>query len=212
MEVVDSEGVVIHNDIVQDNKYGPAIPGVDILASLSNFTENCFLTSGLNRANHYEQYKEVNSGDNVCDISDRLSTYDFQQDIRTTDVPSSTVPKLRILLKELHEINTLANTFFDKREQKAVEILEKGSTPDTGYSMRLNYMNRRNQAASSNYIALVLTIVIFIFTVFTGGYLYFTGKIETILSYLIILLPIILWIVSIMLGYIFIKNYTLFLS
>lgn len=212
MEVVDSEGVVIHNDIVQDNKYGPAIPGIDILSSLSNFTENCFLTSGINRSDHYEQYKKVNSGNDTCDISDRLSTYDFQQDIRTTDVPSSAVPKLRILLKELHELNTLANTFFDKREQKAVEILEKGNSPDTGYSMRLNYMNRRDQTASSNSIALVLTIIVFMFTIFTGGYLYFTGKLENTLSYVIVLLPIILWVVSIMLGYVFIKQYALFLS
>lgn len=212
MEVVDSEGVIIHNDIVQDNKYGPAIPGIDILSSLSNFTENCFLNSGLNRSDHYEQYKKIESDNNTCDISDRLTTYGFQQDIRTTDVPSSSVPKLRILLKELHELNSMANTFFDKREQKAVEILEKGNTPDTGYSMRLNYMNRRKHTASSNSIAMILTILIFIFTIFTGGYLYFTGKLENTLSYGIVLLPIIVWIISILLGYIFIKQYPLFLS
>ena len=212
MEVVDSEGVIIHNDIVQDNKYGPAIPGIDILSNLSNFTENCFLNDGLNRSDQYEQYKKIESENNTCDVSDRLTTYGFQQDIRTTDVPSNTVPKLRILLKELHDLNSLANTFFDKREQKAVEILEKGNTPDTGYSLRLNYMNRRNHTASSNSIAIILTIIIFIFTIFTGGYLYFTKKLTNTLSYVIVLLPIILWVVSILLGYIFIKQYTLFLS
>ena len=212
MEVVDSEGVIIHNDIIQDNKYGPTIPGVDILESLSNFTENCFLNAGLNRSDHYEQYQKIESGNNTCDVSDRLTTYGFQQDIRTTDVPSSAVPKLRILLKELHELNSLSNAFFDKREQKAVEILEKGGTPDTEYSMRLNYMNRRNHTASSNSIAIVLTIIIFMFTFFTGGYLFFIKKLENTLSYIIVLLPIIVWVLSILLGYIFIKQYSLFLS
>lgn len=212
MEVVDSEGVIIHNDIVQDNKYGPAIPGIDILSSLSNFTENCFLNAGLNRNDNYEQYQKINTGNDTCDISDRLTTYGFQQDIRTTDVPSSTVPKLRILLKELHELNNLSNKFFNKREEKAVEILEKGNTSDTGYSMRLNYMNRRKHTASSNSIALILTIIIFIFTIFTGGYLYFTGQIQDSMTFVIVLLPIIVWIVSILLGYIFIKQYALFLT
>jgi hypothetical protein len=210
MEVVDSEGVVIHNDIVQDNQYGPAIPGIDILQNLSNFTDNCFLTSGLNRSDSYEQYQKIENG--TCDISDKLTDYDFRQDIRTTDVPSSTVPKLRILLKELHELNEKANDFFTKREEKAVEILDKSKTPDTEYSLRLNYMNRRDHTASSNSIALIIYTIIAIFTLFTGGYLYFIGKLQSPMDYIIVTLPIAIWVISIMLGYVFITRYSLFLS
>lgn len=210
MEVVDSEGVVIHNDVIQDNQYGPAIPGVDILENLSSFTQNCFLTSGLDRTNHYEQYQKIHSGD--CDISDRLNTYEFQQDIRTTDVPSSNVPKLRILLKELHELNTRANSFFEMREQKAVEILDQSRTPDTEYSVRLKYMNRRSHTASSNSIAIMIAIMIAIFTLFTGGYLYFTGKLNNSSDYVLIIMPVIIWVIAIILGYVFINEYTLFLS
>jgi hypothetical protein len=211
MEIVDSEGVPIHGDILQDNRYGPAIPGVDILQNLSNFTQNCFLTYGLNR-DGYEKYEIIPQDPNTCDISDKLLNYSYQQNIRTSDVPATTVPKLRILLKELHALNELSNRFFQEREEKAVEILERNSTPDTEYSMRLNYMNRRQYTANSNTIALILSIVIIGFTLFTGGYLYFAGKLSSPLDLAIVFLPIAVLGIALMLGYVFIKDYAIFLS
>ena len=211
MEIVDSEGVPIHGDILQDNRYGPAIPGVDILQNLSQFKENCFLTSGLTR-DDYETYKKMDQEGDSCNISDKLDTYGFHQDIRTSDVPSSAVPKIRILLKEFHELNQFSNQFFQKREEKAVEILEKSKSPDTEYSMRLNYMNRRKHTANSNTIALIISLVIVFLTIFTLGYMFFSGKIQSPIQYAIITLPISILVVSILLGYIFISNYALFLT
>lgn len=212
MDIVDSEGVPIHNDIIQDNRYGPSIAGIDILANLSAFTDNCFLTYGLNR-DGYSQYEKIEDDPNTCTLSGGQGEYSYQQDIRTTRVPSETVPKIRILLKELHELNNQANLFFKKREEKAVEILEKGGgTQDTEYSLRLDYMNRRQHTANTNTIALVLIAVIMIFTIFTLGYLYFSGKIKNTLDYVILTLPISMYVLSVILGYLWIGNYSLFLS
>jgi hypothetical protein len=211
MEIVDSEGVPIHGDVLQDNRYGPAIPGVDILQNLSDFNQNCFLNSGLD-VKGYETYKRITVGNDTCDISDKLTNYEYYQDIRTSDVPSDTVPKLRILLKEVSEINNLSNQFFQKREEKAVEILEKSTTPDNEYSMRLNYINRRKHTANSNTISLIISIVIISLTLFTGGYLYFAGKIKSPMDYAIITLPISILILSLLLGYVFVKDYALFLT
>lgn len=209
MSVVDPTGIPIHNDIVNDNRYGPAIPGIDILQSLSNFTGNCFLKDGLSKSNN--QYVNYTYDPPTCDISDKLAVYNFQQDVQVSDIPSTSVPKLRILLKELQDLNHTANTFFQKREEQAVKILENGGTPDTEYSMRLQYMDRRHNTANSNGIALTLMIIVTIFTLFTGGYLYFNDKLSSMTDYILISLPITVFIVSILLGYIFITDYSLFL-
>jgi len=204
---MDPENVPIHADILEDNKYGPSVPGVDILQSLTDFAGNCFLKDGLDRKK--SEYAKFKTDPGVCDVSDKLADYSYNQGIQTINVPSDIVPKVRILLREFHLVNEVTNTFFEERAKRAVSVLD---TPEevnnTKYSVRSEYIDRRHAAEQANAIALIIMAVISIFTIFTGSYIIFTnGPPKENWEYVALSLPIIVFLAVISVGYILIPGY-----
>lgn len=208
--IVDPEGVPIHEDILQDNRYGPSIPGTDILSALQSFSQNCFLKDGLTKSE--DTYAKYKYDPPSCSVKESTDNYTYYSAIDETKLAPQDVPKLRVLLRELHDLNETSNKFFQKREEQAVKILEKGGSQDNEYSLRLNYMNRRKETANSNSIALTIITIVFMLTLFTIGYLYFTKQIESINDYIILTLPFTIFIGAVFLGYIFVPNYALFIN
>ena len=204
---MDPENVPIHVDILEDNKYGPAVPGVDILQSLTDFAGNCFLTDGLERGKG--EYATFKTDPGVCDVSDKLTDYPYNQGIQTVSVPSDIVPKVRILLREFHLVNEKANQFFQDRSARAVELLDTpDTTQNTKYSIRSEYIDRRHAAEQSNAISLLIMAVVTIFTLFTAGYIIIVkGMPKENWEYAALLSPIIVFLAVVTAGYILIPGY-----
>lgn len=214
-EIVDPNGSPIHKDVLENNKYGPKIPYVNLLENLRRFQgfdnkgQNCVITSELGKPS--PSYASFVQNDDVCVPTTKNGQITIQTDAtKTQSVSSEDIMKLRILLKEINQLNEVSNRFFDLREKKAVDLLENQNGGES--SMRLYYLNRRENAAFSNQISLWVMSILYVFLTFTVGYLYFTGKLETTTQKIVAGLPFVLPIVMIILGYLIIDKYSLFLQ
>jgi hypothetical protein len=214
-EIVDPNGSPIHKDVLENNKYGPKIPYTTLLENLRRFqgfdnkSQNCVITSELQKPS--PSYASFVEDANVCVPTKENGKFTISTDATTTQtINSEDVMKLRILLKEIIQLNEVSNRFFDLREKKAVDLLENNNGSE--FSLRLHYLNRRDSAAFSNQVSLWVISALYIFLTFTVGYLYFTGKLETTTQKIIAGLPFAIPAIMIVLGYVTIGNYSLFLE
>jgi hypothetical protein len=222
--VIDVKGSPINKEIIEANRYGPAVPFTGILRNLQSTdskSSNCFLKESLplppyidsNNKLGYGSNKSLTSTSNCSPFinDNRLQFTDNDLNKMFLDIPTTT--RIRILLYEIAELNDKSNSFYEQRGKNAVDILSnQGNDSEAIPSYRLTYMNRRQTAASSNTISWLITIAFLVIWAGTASYLYFNGALQGTSEKIIVSVVPISIIILLIFGFIFVENYQIQMS
>ena len=188
-------GEPIHPLVYKSNRFGPAIPTL-ILTSL-DAPENKKTIAG----EFCEWDPDVNNGD---------STYIYGG--LPYKVSRANMCHINSLLKEIDRVNHKANDFLNLRADRAIEVVQGKEREQNVSDFVGDEMERRNSTQAFNGWILFLQGIVFALWVFTALYLALTRR-ETIRQDAIwyLLLPIAI-LVFVGHGYLFMKDFTVFLG